>query len=338
MLSKSLGSPMKRNLLGFVMRYGTNKEKNTELGEGLSWDDWQRRAMAYERRRYVLFPRVRGHLANDPKKFRGWALFYERWYTGIVCWMSGTKEQDCIPRHHTYEQRLQSIIIGRMIWNGNALAVVGWNTLTGSMVKWSWAVQARQRVNRCVTNMCYGWHRLTIVWLYYNGNIPCRGLPCGGTWRLGTSWKPGWTAEQDSKPTVPNNDRGFTENKINSPIRQAWNINTAAILGLLAIYETKHAITFHTKSCYWLQHRSNCSYVTSYVTFIRAVGLESVTWDSSRLESVILTWDLTRDLSFWTWDSTCDLEIGTWTWLETCSQRFGSQVRVASRKENQVTI
>ena len=27
---------MKRNyLLGFVMRYGTNKEKNTKLGEGL---------------------------------------------------------------------------------------------------------------------------------------------------------------------------------------------------------------------------------------------------------------------------------------------------------------
>ena len=25
---------MKRNLLGFVMRYGTNKEKNTKLGEG----------------------------------------------------------------------------------------------------------------------------------------------------------------------------------------------------------------------------------------------------------------------------------------------------------------
>ena len=26
---------MKRNLLGCVMRYGTNKEKNTKLGEGL---------------------------------------------------------------------------------------------------------------------------------------------------------------------------------------------------------------------------------------------------------------------------------------------------------------
>ena len=35
MLSKSLGSPMKRNLLGYVMRYETNKEKNTKLGEGL---------------------------------------------------------------------------------------------------------------------------------------------------------------------------------------------------------------------------------------------------------------------------------------------------------------
>ena len=36
MLSKSRESPMKRNkLLGFVMRYGTNKEKNTKLGEGL---------------------------------------------------------------------------------------------------------------------------------------------------------------------------------------------------------------------------------------------------------------------------------------------------------------
>ena len=46
MLSKSLGSPMKRNLLGFVMRYGTNKEKNTKLGEGL-------RRLAYERRRFV---------------------------------------------------------------------------------------------------------------------------------------------------------------------------------------------------------------------------------------------------------------------------------------------
>ena len=32
-----LGSPMKRNLLRFVMRYGTIKEKNTELGEGLRW-------------------------------------------------------------------------------------------------------------------------------------------------------------------------------------------------------------------------------------------------------------------------------------------------------------
>ena len=30
-----IGSPMKRNLLGFVMRYGMNKEKNTKLGEGL---------------------------------------------------------------------------------------------------------------------------------------------------------------------------------------------------------------------------------------------------------------------------------------------------------------
>ena len=81
--------------------------------------------------------------------------------------MSGMKEQDCIPRHHTYGQRLQSIIIGRMIWNGNALSGVGWNTLTGSMVKWSWAMQARTRVHRCVTNMlCYGWHRLNRQWRF----------------------------------------------------------------------------------------------------------------------------------------------------------------------------
>ena len=31
------------------MRYGTNKEKNTELGEGFI-DDWRGRDMAYERR------------------------------------------------------------------------------------------------------------------------------------------------------------------------------------------------------------------------------------------------------------------------------------------------
>ena len=98
------------------------------------------------------------------------------------------------------------------------------------------------------------------------------------TWRLGTSWKPGWTAEQDSEPTVPNNDRQFTESKINAPIRQAWNINIAAILGHLANYETHHVIHFNTKSYYWLQHRSNCSYVTSYVTLIPIISVKLHQW------------------------------------------------------------
>ena len=40
---------MYRNIVGFGLRYGTNKEKNTNLWEGL--DDWQRRAMAYERKK-----------------------------------------------------------------------------------------------------------------------------------------------------------------------------------------------------------------------------------------------------------------------------------------------
>ena len=94
------------------------------------------------------------------------------------------------------------------------------------------------------------------------------------TWRLGTSWEPGWTAEQESKPTVSNNDRQFTENKINAPIRQAWNINTAAILGHLANYEAHHAIHFNIKSYYWLQHRPKCSYVKSYVTFIPIIRVK----------------------------------------------------------------
>ena len=33
--TNSLGSAMNRNLVGFGMRYGTKKEKNTKLGEGL---------------------------------------------------------------------------------------------------------------------------------------------------------------------------------------------------------------------------------------------------------------------------------------------------------------
>ena len=36
MLSNPLGSPMYRYLVGFEMSYGTNEEKNTNLGRGLS--------------------------------------------------------------------------------------------------------------------------------------------------------------------------------------------------------------------------------------------------------------------------------------------------------------
>ena len=98
------------------------------------------------------------------------------------------------------------------------------------------------------------------------------------TWWLGTSWKPEWTPEQDSKPTIPNNDRQFTENKINTPIQQAWNINIAAILGHLAKYETHPVIHFNTKKYYWLQHSSKCSYVTSYVAFIPIIRVKLHQW------------------------------------------------------------
>ena len=36
-----------------------------------------------------------------------------------------------VPRHHTVVTSRP----GRMVWNGNALAGMGWNTLTGFMVK-----------------------------------------------------------------------------------------------------------------------------------------------------------------------------------------------------------
>ena len=45
---------MNRNLLGFGMRHGTIRKKNTEFRGGVL-DDWQRRAMAYERRRHLAF-------------------------------------------------------------------------------------------------------------------------------------------------------------------------------------------------------------------------------------------------------------------------------------------
>ena len=118
-------------------------------------------SVSYSACRYIWFPRVRGHLANDPKQIRGWALIYERWYTGIVCWMPGMTDRDCIPRHHTAVTSRP----GRMTWNGNALAGMGWNTLTGSMAKWSLSHASQYsytvtRVHRCLINRCYGWYRL----------------------------------------------------------------------------------------------------------------------------------------------------------------------------------
>ena len=222
---------------------------------------------------------MRRHLANDPKQIRRWALFYECWYTGIVCWMPGMTDRDCIPRHHTVVASRP----GRMVWNGNALAGMGWNTSTGFMVKINdhWAMQA-SIVHGCIDALSTGvmadidWIDKSVAVLQWKHPVSRSSL--WRTWRLGTSWKPGWTAEQGSKPTIPNNDRGFTENKINAPIRQAWNINTAAILGHLENYETHPVIHLNTKKYYWLQHSSKCSYVTSYVTFIPIIRVKLHQW------------------------------------------------------------
>ena len=60
----------------------------------------------------------------------------------------------------------------------------------------------------------------------------------------------GMNSRTGQQTNRPKHDRGFTENKINAPIRQAWNINTAAILGHLANYETHHVIHFNTPRSY----------------------------------------------------------------------------------------
>ena len=70
MLSKSLGSPMKRNLIGFVMGYGTNnKEKNTKLGEGLRWLAKGSHGIQKKKRRLCL------SIQRNPKWYRRRAFY-----------------------------------------------------------------------------------------------------------------------------------------------------------------------------------------------------------------------------------------------------------------------
>ena len=41
-------------------------------------------SVSYSACRYTLYMRMRGHLANDPKHFHGWTLFYECWYVLLL--------------------------------------------------------------------------------------------------------------------------------------------------------------------------------------------------------------------------------------------------------------